>query len=63
MENRRIEILSDSTGETAEKVVRAVPAGTYFLRVTHAGAAQTQYVMKVLVGKPSKKDLRLLEGT
>ena len=47
----------------AEKVVRAVPAGTYVLRVTHAGAAQTQYVLKVLVGKPSKKDLLLLGGS
>src|SRR3712207_8164459 len=27
----------------AEKVVRAVPAGTYVLRVTHAGTAATQY--------------------
>ena len=33
MENRRIDILSDSTGETAEKVVRAA-----MLQFPHSGA-------------------------
>ena len=46
-----------------EKLVRAVPAGTYVIRVTHAGTVQTQYVYKLLVGKPSKRELRLLGGS
>lgn len=46
-----------------EKLVRAVPAGTYVIRVTHAGMVQTQYIYKLLVGKPSKRELRLLGGS
>jgi len=50
-------------GRKAEKLIRALPAGTYVIRVTHAGTAPTPYAFKLLVGKPSKKDLALLGVT
>jgi len=50
-------------GRKPEKLIRALPGGTYLIRVTHAGTAPTPYVFKLLVGKPSKKDLALLGVT
>ena len=46
-----------------EKLMRALPAGTYVLRVTHVGAAETPFIMKMSIGKPTKRDLALLGGS
>jgi hypothetical protein len=43
-----------------EKLVRALAAGTYVLRITHAGAAETPFILKMSVGRPTKRELALL---
>jgi hypothetical protein len=56
-------ISSDKPKRRPEKLMRALPAGTYFLHVTLKGATGTNFLMNTLVRKPTKKDLKALGGS
>jgi len=51
---------SAKPGRKPEKLMRPVAAGTYYLRLT--GTAQTPYILKLLVSRPTKRDLALLSS-
>jgi hypothetical protein len=56
-------VTSDKPKRKPESIRRALPAGTYFLHLTLKGTVGTNYVMNTIVSKPSKKDLRTLNGS
>ena len=43
-----------------EKVLKALPAGTYLVRVFHAGTVETPFTLKLIVSRPTKRDLAAL---
>jgi fibronectin type 3 domain-containing protein len=56
-------VTSDRPKRRPESIRRPLPAGTYFLHLTLKGTVGTNYVMNTIVSKPSKKDLRTLNGS
>jgi hypothetical protein len=54
--NGNVIVSSAKPGKKPEKLIRPLPAGTYLVRLVGTGTQATPYVMKLMVGKPTKKD-------
>ena len=56
-------LTSDRPKRRPESLLRALPAGTYYLHVTLKGTVGTNYLMNTMVSRPTKRDLKALGGS